>query len=1125
MTRKSISTLIIWLLAAVMSIALVLNIPDKAAIVDYGLQALVFGALTALTVYFGLLLTEGELSAVHVVGMVAFLYLPRSAQPLLTWGIFLGGVVGGIALVIRTQDVTLRRRLTTRSASSVVAISARVTLSFLVATQIYLQLGGKLPLLPPIWDDLLTLLVFVLAYCLVYFLIFVLETYSDGRSIERLVHENWKLIIAILFLPVPFWILAAVMVAIAPTALVIFAVASLLITLGTHWLSWAQYQLRRQVDELRSLAEVGGALQSNLQLNVLLQTVYNQVASLLHVDQFIVALFDEDINHVRFPLVMQNGVPVSDYHESGQKTLLYHLLETGQALLVSYDVSEATRQLVLEPPAESMQSWLGVPLLAGGKLLGAMIVTSDDPQQHFGPDDLRLLSTIAASAGVTLENARLYERQIARANQLNTLNQILALLTGTLSPEEVMDVILSSASLISEATATSLYQFVDENQQTLTLVRSAGLSDEFVSNPAMPILTDLKQPPILIDNVLKDIHAAPYRPIMGGEGKAAWAELPMIVGTTALGVLVFYYDQPQVFSEDQVEILRAFTNQAAQAIKNARLYTTTDQMLERRAEQMYALAALGRQLTATMSLRSICNLVLARALELTGSTTGFIVLKDEDELSVVAESGYPPMSLNPAYILASLTGSVLENGQVAHYHDLRVEQVAPAVMPTTRSQLTVPILRGGMTLGAITLESDYIRAFSEDDSNFVTQLANQTIIAIDNTRLFERITEARDRLQVILNAMTEAIVLVDKTGQIALANPRVDMIGLIPKDLLSQDVDLLLERPDLDLAERMGFQSDQKVRKLLKELRTPGAWVGSEPISYTVEAEHGLIYIRREVIPIRTETSEPMGMLLVFYDETEERELIQMRNDLSSMIVHDLRSPLTAVTTALKLIWDFVPDDSTFRPLVESTTQTSQRAIRKLLSRVDSLLDISKMESGQINLDTEPAELATLADNVCGELSPLAHELDVTVASKIDDEIPLFNIDADKVERVLQNLVDNALKFCPSHGSVTIQAYQPGTNGAEEGFARIDVVDTGPGVPDEYKSRLFERFVQVKGRRGARRGIGLGLTFCRLVTEAHGGRIWIEDNPAGGSIFAFTLPVLKEPDRTDEIEIPKEPSE
>jgi signal transduction histidine kinase len=225
------------------------------------------------------------------------------------------------------------------------------------------------------------------------------------------------------------------------------------------------------------------------------------------------------------------------------------------------------------------------------------------------------------------------------------------------------------------------------------------------------------------------------------------------------------------------------------------------------------------------------------------------------------------------------------------------------------------------------------------------------------------------------------------------------------------------------------------------------------------------------------------------------------------MIIHDLRSPLTAVTTSLKLMTEIVPKESDIRPLVETTADASRRAIRKILSRVDSLLDISRMESGFINLDTKPTELATLVDSVCIELSPLAHELIIAIKTEIPEDMPLLAIDADKVERVLLNLLDNALKFAPMGSTVTIRAR---ARSEKDGYSRTDVIDFGPGVPDEYKTRLFDRFVQVEGRSGKRRGSGLGLSFCRLVAEGHGGRIWIEDNPGGGSIFSMTLPLVNE---------------
>ena len=264
------------------------------------------------------------------------------------------------------------------------------------------------------------------------------------------------------------------------------------------------------------------------------------------------------------------------------------------------------------------------------------------------------------------------------------------------------------------------------------------------------------------------------------------------------------------------------------------------------------------------------------------------------------------------------------------------------------------------------------------------------------------------------------------------------------------------------------------------------------------------------MFPVHDEDDRPVGVLLVFYDETEEMKLAKTREEVSQMLIHDLRSPLTAVTTSLKLLTDLTPKDSDFRPIIETTTDASRRAIRTLLNRVDSLLDVARMESGFLALEARPSELATLVDNVCIELSPLAQELDVELKPVISANLPLLDIDADKVERVLLNLVDNALKFSPPDGAVIVRAHEPGAEGAAPGFIRIDVVDSGPGVPSEYKLMLFDRFVQIHGRKGNRRGTGLGLTFCRLVAETHGGRIWVDDNPLGGSIFSFTLPVALE---------------
>ncbi|MCC7450888.1 MAG: histidine kinase, partial [Anaerolineae bacterium] len=267
-------------------------------------------------------------------------------------------------------------------------------------------------------------------------------------------------------------------------------------------------------------------------------------------------------------------------------------------------------------------------------------------------------------------------------------------------------------------------------------------------------------------------------------------------------------------------------------------------------------------------------------------------------------------------------------------------------------------------------------------------------------------------------------------------------------------------------------------------------------------------FIDRKGVAVADQNSTILGLLLVFTDATEERQLVQAREDLTRMIVHDLRSPLTAINASMKLLSEIATSDDAVGRSIHTTVDISQRALRKLLNLVNSLLDIAKMESGTITLDIKDSNFLALAENVRVELSPLAEELNIEVRIDLPDAMPLLAVDHDKIERVLLNLVDNALKYAPMDGVIYVRARQHPEDG--ENLIRIEVIDNGPGIPDEFKARIFDRFQQIDGSKSHRRGTGLGLTFCRLTVEAHGGKIWIEDNPEGGSIFAFTLPVAVE---------------
>jgi PAS domain S-box-containing protein len=738
----------------------------------------------------------------------------------------------------------------------------------------------------------------------------------------------------------------------------------------------------------------------------------------------------------------------------------------------------------------------------------------------YGRTQILRQSRRALNELATTSTTRLHRMEQTRIDQLVTLNRILTLLSDTLSPETVLDTVVSSASTLSGAASVAVYLFREDG---LALARSTGLSGDFRAEPPRNLLVTEAPPldfqqPVVVNDAAGEARAEAMRPMIEREGIAAWIELPLLYQGVRVGVIALYFKAPRSFSLETVELLRTFASQCAQAISNARLYAITDEALERRVGQLLALANIGHHLTATLEVHAICALVTEYVRESTGATaTAILLLNRRGLIEEWAVSGQAALHDPSLLTEAGVAARAIETKDAVVVNDAQARPTgssSPALSSTLlnspRAQLGAPILWNERVVGVITLESTKANAFSEEDSYFVKQLANQAIIAIENARLFRKVSEARDRMQVILNTVKEALILVSTSGEIVLVNPRVELLGLQPENLLGQSVDNLLLTGNLGLAERLGFRMGSEVQRLVKELRAPGGLVAREPKTFTVEDSDSVRYVERQVFPVHDEAEQPVGVLLVFYDVTEQMKLAKTREEVSQMLIHDLRSPLTAVTTSLKLLIDLTPKDSEFRPLIETTTDSSRRAIRTLLNRVDSLLDVARMESGFMTLDTRASELATLVDNVCIELSPLAQELGVMLKPDISGALPLLAIDTDKVERVLLNLVDNALKFSPAASTVKVAAHPPGAGGAEPNFVRIDVIDNGPGVPDEYKLLLFDRFVQIRERKGARRGTGLGLTFCRLVTENHGGRIWIEDNPGGGSIFAFTLPVATE---------------
>lgn len=1106
-------------ITGILTIALMLSTPPDLSPAEPGLS-LVIIALTALIINFGLSFTEGEINAAQSVGLMGFLLLGTSDSIGTVLWVMAMGVLIGIALREAPRYGVAEWRQFARDVWGIAFRTiGQLVLSLAIGAWFYEQAGGELPLQAFDTSDLVPIIAFVAAQMAVYLSLSVVYVRSrKGKQLGQQMLLNWQSLIGVLLLPMPIAVTAAVVY--RTTSTLAFASLSfgLFITvMSIYGLSRSQHRYEQQVKDLQTLATISNAMRTNLNLNALIEALYLQVASLLQVQDFTIALFDPERSYIFFPIHRRQGksihlspIPYIGDRPAGKMTQK-----------VSRFILDQVYELRIIPRHLPESAWLGVPILTSQQTVGAMIVVDENAERIFTAQDRQLLSTISAQSGVALDNAQLYEQARERVAQLRTLTRVSTELSATLNPELVLARTVKSACEVVEADAAAVFMWVNDPQKA-TIRHAINLDERFTENPPLPMIvrsSDLeeRQLPYIVTDVGKDPRIESIQNKLEDQHILAFVEVLLRNAGEIVGVLVVYYVESRWQSDEDIEILLTLASQAALAIANAQLYRSKDEALSRRVSQLTLLESLGQELfSSRIQLEDIYAQVLKRAAEGTAAKVGLLALHSPSSpnratAAIAATYGnVPDEILNDGNIIGS-TQHVMRHADTILIDDIERNPRFPTIWPTTRSILSVPILQDFSVAGAITLESDQINAFGNEDMIFLMQVGAQIRIANDNLNLIHSIESTRDRLQTILDSMTEGIILIGSQGHIQLANPRVRvLLGLDFEQEPHQSIVQLLQQ-ETQIAERLGFERDNLHQKL--QALTKGHWEASKEqrrATYTIQNGAQTSFISRTDVVVNDQNGDVIGWLMVFKDVTEERELEQAREDLYSMIVHDLRGPLTAIKASLALINNVAAGE--MKDVIHQTANTGSRAVAKLLNLINSLLDISKMENGTMVIDCEPSSIQNIADQVLESMSPLAQQMDVNLSNNLSDALPLLNIDAEKIERVLTNLVDNAIKFTPGNGYVIIDAkskLEHRSENSDQRFLEIQVIDTGPGIPDDYKNRLFDRYVQVEGQKGRRKGTGLGLTFCLLAVEAHHGRIWVEDNPHGGSIFSFTLPIFE----------------
>ena len=367
------------------------------------------------------------------------------------------------------------------------------------------------------------------------------------------------------------------------------------------------------------------------------------------------------------------------------------------------------------------------------------------------------------------------------------------------------------------------------------------------------------------------------------------------------------------------------------------------------------------------------------------------------------------------------------------------------------------------------------------------QVAEREIESLKETQL-NSFNQFQTQQNVLFDSMTEGLLLLDETGRIQLANRAFAALFGVTNDVHHKTIIEALRLHELSkIVESLGVEKHSVEHEL--RLTSPDErWlqVNGAAIFNGNDGRHGTI--------------------LVFHDLTRLKQLESARKEFVANVSHELRTPLSLIKGYVETLLDGAKDNP---EVAAKFLQTIERNADRLKLLIEDLLTISELESGRIKLNLQVVALRPVVDKVIDDLKVRAGAKNMNMFNRAP-ELSL-RADSNRLEQVLGNLVDNAIKYGRPNGNVTV-----GANPAGDGFAEIMVRDDGPGIPREALERIFERFYRVdKARSREQGGTGLGLSIVKHIVQTHGGKVWARSEPGQGATFYFTMPlnsgVLQQP--------------
>ncbi len=746
-----------------------------------------------------------------------------------------------------------------------------------------------------------------------------------------------------------------------------------------------------------------------------------------------------------------------------------------------------------------------------------------------------------------------------KTQELSALYSVAKTVSQSLDMDEMLRSTLETVLQIMGADGGGI-NLIEEDGTIKHLKVHKGLSQKFVdavktvkidfgvSGRAVelrkPVAVDIPRYPI-----------ASFIPLLQDEGVKSIASAPIIFKDRILGTINLHYRMPHTFLQDELNLFASIGNELGVAIENSRLFSE----LELHDKTIEALYAIDRVVSQTLDIESILRDALTKTMEVTETDTGGIYLLEEngETLSLKAHIGLSPELVNAfskIRVGQGVSGMAVSSGKplaldIAQYPS--PELLAPLIKDGIVSIASSPLIAKGKVIGAITLAYKKQRSFSRDYLDLLASIGSQIGVAIQNATLFSEL-ERHHKMLVTLYAIESVVsrsLNLEEIFNVALSKA-LEVTDAEAGTLYSLDGDVLRleafkglspEFKEKALIRKMGegipgiaAQSKKAITMDISQFPSPlllpyvkqeglvsfigtpllskGKVVGALALGTKkkrIFAQDDLdlllsignaIGVAAENARLYKESKENLEKLQKAYEELQT--LDKMKDEFISNVSHELKTPLISIKGYGELLYD-----EKIGSLMDEQKKSLEAIIRnadRLTRLIDSILFISKLQAGKIEFRFVPLDMDEIVRMCVSDFKSMMDKKQITFEKDIP-EISRVKGDKDRFVEVITNLLDNAIKFTPDGGKISIKAWNEAEN------VHLTVSDNGIGIPADIIPKLFTRFYQLDASTARRYGgAGLGLYITRNIIDAFRGKIWIESEVGKGTTVHILLPIAKE---------------